>query len=38
MKIVPATKQTDSSNFVSFTKKCNHPYLINLVVRTKVYK
>ena len=38
MKIVSATKQTVSSDFVSFTKNFNHRYLINLVVRTKVYK
>ena len=36
MKIVPATKQTDYTNFVSFTKNFNHRYLINLVVRSEV--
>ena len=34
IKVVPATKQTDYSKFVSFTKNLNHRYLINLVVRT----
>ena len=38
MKIVPATKQTDWLNFVSFTENFNRRYLINLVVRIKVYK
>ena len=38
MKIVTVKKQTDLSNFVSFTKNFNHRYLINLFVGTKVHK
>ena len=38
MKIVPATKRTDSSDFVRFTKNCNHCYPINLHGKHKYWE
>ena len=38
IKIVPATKRIEQSDFVSFNKNFNYCYLVNLAVKIKVFR